>query len=78
MHTTSKERITWCITTFHFQLLRTLLVTFQTKNSVRRAPANTALTKSHTEAIKLVLQNVTYVVAEKGMEHKGEQTQGKL
>ena len=38
----------------YFQLLQTLLVTFQAKNSVRSAPASSALTKSHTEAITSV------------------------
>ena len=34
----------WCTTMLHFQLLRTLRVTFQVENSVRSTPASTALT----------------------------------
>jgi len=49
------------------------MVTFQAKNSVKRAPASSALTKSCTETITRVPQIVTYAVVEKGMEHKGEQ-----
>jgi len=48
------------------------LVTFQAKNSIRRAPASPALTKSCTEAMKRVSQIIIYTVREKGMEHKGE------
>jgi len=57
----------------HLQLLQTLLVTFQAKNSIRRAPASSTITKSCTEATMRVLQIVTYAIVEKGMEHKGEQ-----
>jgi len=59
-----------CITTLHFQLLRTLLVTFQANNSIRRAPASSALTKSNTEAITCLPQIITCIVVKKGMEHK--------
>ena len=45
-----------CITMFRFQQLQMLLVTFQAKNSIRRAPASSVLTKSHTEAIRCLLQ----------------------
>ena len=43
------------------------------KNNVRRVPASSALTKFHSEAITRVLQILTYLVKEKGMEHKREQ-----
>ena len=45
--------------------LQTHWVTFQAKNSVRSAPASTALTKSRTEAIMYEPQIITYAVAEK-------------
>ena len=41
----------WRITMFRFQLLRTLWVIFQGKNSKKKFPASSALTKIRTEAI---------------------------
>ena len=51
----SRYIITLC---FHFPAIKTVWATFQTKNSIRRAPAGSALFKSCTEAIKRAPQNL--------------------
>jgi len=50
--------------------VRTCLATFQAKNNARSAPASSV---TRDKAITHILQIVTYVAVEKGMELKGEQ-----
>ena len=49
------------------------LNTFQIKNTVKSALLALHSFKSCTKAIARLLQIVTYMAVEKGMEHKGEQ-----
>ena len=68
-----------CVITHYFQLynlvLWTLWATFQAINTVRSALLALNFLKWCTEAIKHVPQIFTYVIVDKGVEHKGEQRQ---
>ena len=55
-----QRNVVYCLIIVHyytsFSAILTIWVSFQAKNSVRRVPASSALTMSHTEAIKYIPQ----------------------
>ena len=61
------------IPTLCFQLLRTHWVTVQAKNSVKNAPASTALTQVSYQSHNTRTTNRNLHGRGKGIQHKGEQ-----